>query len=76
MCKMPVTAISRINYMCRQQKAVKGMKFGDLQNSIDDAIRTGVIEDNPATDSLYNIPNTDVSTNAIQHDLLVKNEEH
>ena len=62
--------------MCRQQKAVRGMKFGDLKNSIDNAIRVGVIEDDPTTDSLHNIPNPDVSTNAIQHDLLVDNEEH
>ena len=32
------------------------MKFGDLQNRIDDAIRTGVIEDNPTMDSFTTLP--------------------
>ena len=52
------------------------MKFGDRQNRIDNAIRTGVIEDDPTTDSSHNIPNPDISANAIQHEMLVANEEN
>ena len=73
---IPVTAISRINCVCVQQRAIKVLKFGDRQNRIYDVIRTGVIEDAPTTDSSHNIPNPDISTNAMQHYGLVANEEH
>ena len=42
---MPQYAIIRMNFMVKQQKSEKGMKFGDRKNSIDGAICTGVIED-------------------------------
>ena len=44
-CKMPQSAINRINYAAKQQKTMKGLKFGDRQNLIDHCISTGVIED-------------------------------
>ena len=45
--KMPISAISRINYMCKRQKAVKGLKFGDRQNLINNSISTGVYDSAP-----------------------------
>ena len=39
---MPMSAVSRINYMCKKQCSVKGLKFGDRQNQIDYLISTGV----------------------------------
>ena len=42
--KMPISTISRINYMCKKQKAIKGLKFGDRQNTINAAISTGVLD--------------------------------
>ena len=56
MHKTPVTEISRTNCMCKQQRSDKGLKFGDHQNLIYDAIRTGVIEVPPTCDSLHNVP--------------------
>ena len=55
---------------------MNGLKFGDRHNMIDDDIRTGVTEDAPTTDSLHNVHNPDITTNSIQHDVLVANEEH
>ena len=73
---MPVIDIIRINYMCRHQRAMNGLKVGDRQNRIDDTIRTGVIEDAPTTDGSHIIPNPDTSTNATQHGMLVADKEH
>ena len=71
---MPVSANSRINYMSKRQKLVKGLKFGDRQNLINEAVRTGVYE-GPTTTCLNNIPYHNVPSNAIQHDLLVEDDE-
>ena len=43
--KMSVSAIIRINFNCKQQKAVKVLKFGDRQNLINNSISAGVIDD-------------------------------
>ena len=72
--KMPVSAISRINYMVKRQKSVKGLKFGDRQNSINAAISTGVY-DGPDPSHLHNIPNQYAPTNAMQHDNLIEDDE-
>ena len=59
--------------MRKRQKAAKGLKFGDRQNLINDAIGTEVIDNdnapNPA--QLHNMPNSHAPTNKIQHDILV-----
>jgi len=36
------SAIARINYIYKLQKLVKGLKFGDRQNKLDNLISTGV----------------------------------
>jgi len=36
--KWPDSAIRRINFINRKQKSVKGLKFGNRQNAIDDAV--------------------------------------
>ena len=41
-CKMPQSAISRLNYISKLQKSVKGLKFGDRQNQLSDLISTRV----------------------------------
>ena len=51
---MPVDVISRIKYICKQQKIVPGLTFSD-RNNIDDVI-TGVNEEqqqerNPETET-------------------------
>ena len=33
--------------MCKKKKDVKGLKFGDRQNSVNNAISTGVTDDAP-----------------------------
>jgi len=74
--KMPISTISQINYMCKRQKVVKGLQFGDRQNLIDDAIRTGVDDEGrPNPELLHNIPNHYTSTNAIQYDILIDSED-
>ena len=73
--KIPVTAIIRINYACKKQRSVKGLKFGDRQNLIDDAISTGVTEDVPACGSMRNMPNYEAPSNAIQHDVLADDDD-
>ena len=69
--KMPISAISRINCMCKRQKAAKGLKFGDRQNLINDAIRAGVEDTALNPEHLHNIPNPRANINAIHHDILV-----
>ena len=71
--KMPVSAISRINYMCKKQKSVRGLKFGDRQNLINDAISTGV-EEGPDPLQTHNIPYPHTPSNAIQHDILIEDD--
>ena len=39
---MSISAITRMKHMCKRQKAIKGLKFGDRQNLIDDSISTEV----------------------------------
>ena len=59
--KMPESAINRINHMARQQKSVKGLKFGDRQNLIDYRISIGVIEDEGIEeDNLINNIDSDI----------------
>ena len=62
--------------MCEQQRATKGLKFGDRQNRIYDGIRVGVSEDTPTTGSIHKTPNPDIITNAMQHDTMLADEEH
>ena len=62
--------MSRINCMCKRQKKVKGLKFGDRQNLINDAISTGVHE-GPDPNQLHNVPHHDAPSNAIQNDILI-----
>ena len=69
--KMPVSAISRINYICNHQKSVKGLKFGDRQNQINATISTGVLDNEPDLRDLNNIPNSRIGSNAIQNDILI-----
>ena len=40
--KMPISAVSRINFMTKKQKYIKVLKFGDRQNLIGNAITTGI----------------------------------
>ena len=55
--KMPVSAISRINDVCKKQKSIKGLKFGDRQNMTIEAIDTGVL-DASDPEELHNVPNS------------------
>lgn len=73
--KMPISAISRINCICKKQKVLKGLKFGDRQNGLIADISTGVI-DGPDAEQLNNIPDSTnpVPTNAIQHDIAIEDD--
>ena len=72
---MPVTAIGRINHMCKQQRSIKFLKFGDRQSLIDDAISTGVTEDAPTHDSLHKMPNSEAPENSMHNDGLVEDDK-
>ena len=74
-CKMLVTEVSRMNHMHKQQCSVKGLKFDDLQNLVDDAISTGVTEDAPTCDSLRNTPSSKAPKNSMQHGMIVAGED-
>ena len=64
----------RINCMCKQQKVVKGLKFGNIQNSINDVIRTGVI-DVTSVEHLNNVPDSKNPQNDMKHDMLLESTE-
>ena len=58
--------------MCKQQKSIKALKFGDHQNSINDAISTGVVVDDwPSLEYLNNVPSSNALQNSMQHDSLL-----
>ena len=61
--KMLTNAINRINFMVKKQKSVKGLKFCDRQNIIDQLISAGV---NCATD---NMKDTGYADEVEQHDV-------
>ena len=44
---------------------MKGLKFGDHQNQINNAISIGVCEDVPNPELFHNVPNPVIPTNAI-----------
>ena len=71
---MPLSDISRINYICKQQKSVKGHQFNDRQNEINAAISTGVLGNEPDPRDLNNISNSRIDSNAVQHDILIDEE--
>ena len=66
--KMPISAISRINFMAKKQKAVKGLKFGDHQNIIDHLISTVVDHDS----AWYENQGTGHADKVIQHDIEIE----
>ena len=58
--------------MCNQKKSIKGLKFGYLQNFINDVISTGVIvDDAPRIECLNNVPNSSTPQNTMQHNFLL-----
>ena len=64
--KMLQSAINRINFMVKKQKAIKGLKFGDRQNLINAAISTGVMDDQDMAEDLIN--------SNFNHDIIVDND--
>ena len=71
---MLISTVSRINYICKQQRLVPGLKFGDRQNMINSAISTGVINrdrDKLSFDNLYKV--SDLIT---QYDILLEGLEN
>ena len=58
--------------MCKQKKSIKGLKFGCLQNFINDVISTGVIvDDSPSIECLNDVPNSSTPQNAMQYNFLL-----
>ena len=63
---------TRINHMCKQQKAIKGLKVGGGQNAINTTSSTGVTG-TPNVEDLRNVPSSGAPQNIIQHDIIVQN---
>ena len=64
-CKTSQPSISRINFVVKQHKSAKGLKFGDRQNLIGKAISTEVMEDLNADQELTNNSN-------LQYDIVIE----
>ena len=71
---MTISTISCVNYICKQEKGVKRLCFGDRRNLINNAVSTGVVNAGPNPEELHNIPNHNTPSNAIQHDIVGSNE--
>ena len=64
--KIPVSAVSRVNFICKKEKALKGLKFSDRsKNTFNDSFRTGVHVE-PDVEQLNNLPT--------QHEIVVEDE--
>ena len=61
--------------MRKKQKAIKGSKFEDSQNSINDAISAGFIDDTPNIDFFNNVPHSTIPQNTMHHAIVVEYDE-
>ena len=70
MLKIPLNAIGRINYVAKKKNYIKGLKFGDRQNIIDQLIITGV-EYDPISDDNQGSGHAD---EIMQYDSFIEDE--
>ena len=55
--KIPINAISRINFICKKEKVLKALKFGDRINiTTSNTNIIGVNREEPNSNELYDLP--------------------
>ena len=70
---MPVSAISRLNYMVKKEKVIRDLKFRDCQNKIDYLHRSGVEYVSNSSISSSNTNNLEDPSKVIQHKIQFNN---
>ena len=72
--EIPASAESRMSHMCRQHKSIKGLKFGDCQDSINATISARVI-DAPMPKKTHSTPNHHTPHATMQNGIILEEEE-